>query len=160
MKEYDLVQLLHPVAGSSLAAGEMGTVIMVYPPLSNTPQAYEVEFSDSRGMTHALLTLTAEDIVPTTPAEVLQRRLASEAAPCPGSQPVPNSAYQEFRFRNCETAVLRIYLEPWGEEIRLEAGQSVELSLKGREGDPVLVEQYSEHTKIWAGDCRYWRYLG
>jgi hypothetical protein len=63
-EEYDVVELLRPVAEHNLPAGSRGTVVMDYTKYStesDTP-AYEVEFVDTEGMTQALLTLPGGDL--------------------------------------------------------------------------------------------------
>jgi Domain of unknown function (DUF4926) len=68
-QEYDVVRLLRPLPEHNLAAGAIGSVVMDYRKYSQgdrTP-AYEVEFTDTDGVTLALITVPADDL------EVVQR---------------------------------------------------------------------------------------
>ncbi len=57
--EYDVVRLKR--AKASVPAGTTGAVMMVY---DSTPQAYEVEFVDSDGVTLGVLTAQEDDLEP------------------------------------------------------------------------------------------------
>jgi hypothetical protein len=72
LHENDIVQLKHKVPANNpaawpgvpstdLAAGAVGTIVMVYKTNSTSP-AYEVEFVDHDGHTLALLNLKEDDI--------------------------------------------------------------------------------------------------
>ncbi|MCV7236248.1 DUF4926 domain-containing protein [Mycobacterium branderi] len=63
-EELDVVELLRPLPEHNLPAGSRGTVVMDYTKYSDTglPRAYEVEFSDSDGVTQAMVTLYEEDL--------------------------------------------------------------------------------------------------
>jgi hypothetical protein len=62
-KELDVVTLTTDLPGDGLRAGEIGTVVHVF---HRPYTAYEVEFTDSDGMTTAMVTLTADQIRPET----------------------------------------------------------------------------------------------
>ncbi len=71
-KQLESVVLAHDLTGHGLNAGDLGTIVEIYP-----NGGYEVEFVRGSGETEALLTLTEKDIrkidsrdIPTT------RRLA------------------------------------------------------------------------------------
>ena len=57
--EYDVVKLKRAHAAQGLEAGAVGAIVMAYDSL---PPGYEVEFTDSRGVTIALLTLHDDDL--------------------------------------------------------------------------------------------------
>lgn len=59
--EYDVIRLKRDKPMSDLLAGATGTILLIYPqpPL---PPAYEVEFTDGKGNTVALLTLQEDEI--------------------------------------------------------------------------------------------------
>lgn len=63
-EEYDVVELLRPLPEHSLLAGARGTVVVDYTKDSDKSlaAAYEVEFSDADGLTHALVTLAGDDL--------------------------------------------------------------------------------------------------
>jgi hypothetical protein len=63
-EEYDVVELLRPIAEHNLPAGSRGTVVMDYTKFSTESDAptYEVEFLDTEGMTQALLTVPGSDL--------------------------------------------------------------------------------------------------
>jgi len=70
-KEYDVVRLLRALPEHNLPAGSTGAVVMDYTELSNTdlPAAYEVEFTDSHGVTQALVTVSEDDLEVVSPPE-------------------------------------------------------------------------------------------
>lgn len=55
IREYDVVKLIRPLPERGIEAGAEGTVVMVY-----EPGIVEVEFADARGVTQALVTLSAD----------------------------------------------------------------------------------------------------
>lgn len=59
--ELDVVRLLRPLPEHNLAIGAEGTVVEIYPRQGEL-SAYEVEFSDTDGVTLAMVTLQPEDI--------------------------------------------------------------------------------------------------
>jgi len=68
-KEYDVVRLLRPLPEYNLAAGSTGAVVMDYSkhpdskhPDGDLPPAHEVEFTDSDGVTQALVTVAEDDL--------------------------------------------------------------------------------------------------
>ena len=58
LREYDVVLLRRGLPQFQLAAGAVGTVVLVY----EDPPAYEVEFCDAEGITLALVTLREDDL--------------------------------------------------------------------------------------------------
>ncbi len=77
-EELDVVRLLRCLPQYNLPAGSQGTVAMAYARYSSrdSEPAYEVEFADVDGVTHALVTLSGTDL------EVVWR---------PGPEPRPAS---------------------------------------------------------------------
>jgi hypothetical protein len=63
-KEYDVVRLVRALPEHNLLAGSTGAVVMDYTEHSNgdLPPAYEVEFTDSDGVTQALITVAEDDL--------------------------------------------------------------------------------------------------
>jgi hypothetical protein len=63
-KEYDVVRLLRALPEHNLPAGSIGAVVIDYTELSkrDLPPAYEVEFTDSDGVTQALVTVSEDDL--------------------------------------------------------------------------------------------------
>jgi hypothetical protein len=63
-KEYDVVRLLRALPEHNLPAGSTGAVVMDYTEHStgDLPPAYEVEFTDSDGVTLALVTVSEDDL--------------------------------------------------------------------------------------------------
>ncbi|MBY0442209.1 MAG: DUF4926 domain-containing protein [Mycobacteriaceae bacterium] len=59
-----MVQLLRALPEHNLPAGSRGTVVMAYRKYSSRdlPPAYEVEFADADGVTHALVTVSEDDL--------------------------------------------------------------------------------------------------
>jgi hypothetical protein len=74
MKEHELVVLTHGVSEHGLAAGDVGTVVHVYP----GGGAFEVEFASADGRTAAVLTLGGEALRPLAPGEILHTRRLTE----------------------------------------------------------------------------------
>lgn len=58
-QEHEIVKLSRPLPDSNLPSGCVGVIVMIYP---ESPQSYEVEFTDSNGFTTALLTLKEKDL--------------------------------------------------------------------------------------------------
>ncbi len=56
-EEYSIVKLTEDLPQENLKSGDKGTIVMVYPKISET-QEYEVEFSDSEGNSLAVLTIS------------------------------------------------------------------------------------------------------
>lgn len=75
MNELSLVALTRSVPEHSLIAGDVGTIVHVYP----QSEAYEVEFSTGQGKTIAVLTLRASDVRPIA-AEILHTRSIAQRA--------------------------------------------------------------------------------
>jgi hypothetical protein len=71
--ELDTVALTHDVPEHRLVAGDIGTVVHVYPDLD----AFEVEFARANGETVAVLTLRSGDIRALDGDMLHARRLAS-----------------------------------------------------------------------------------
>jgi hypothetical protein len=72
--ELELVALTRDLPGSSLAAGDIGTVVHRY-----EQDGYEVEFVTGNGDTVAVVTLLPNDIRPLEPTDILHaRRLARD----------------------------------------------------------------------------------
>lgn len=69
-KEHDRVVLTVPVPAQGLEAGDVGTVVHVYPDGS----AYEVEFITLEGKTVAVVTLEASDVRPVNGREITHVR--------------------------------------------------------------------------------------
>ncbi len=69
MQELSLVVLIKSIPEHSLMAGDVGTVVHVYP----EAKGYEVEFITGQGKTIAVITLTAEEVRPVE-AEILHVR--------------------------------------------------------------------------------------
>ena len=68
--EHDRVVLTTLLADESLEAGDIGTVVHVYP----RHEAYEVEFITLTGKTAAVVTVTAEQIRPVGNSEIPHAR--------------------------------------------------------------------------------------
>jgi len=73
--ELSLVVLRKDVPEFALLAGDVGTVVHVYP----NEAAYEVEFTTGVGTTLAVLTLSPEEVRPVE-AEILHVRSLAKAA--------------------------------------------------------------------------------
>jgi uncharacterized protein DUF4926 len=58
IQELDIVSLLHDIPEENLKKGKTGTVVHCH----HGGRAFEVEFTDSDGMTIAVLTLTDRDV--------------------------------------------------------------------------------------------------
>lgn len=63
-KEYDVVRLLRALPEHNLVAGSTGAVVMDYTEhsIGHLLPAYEVEFTDSDGVTQALVTVAEHDL--------------------------------------------------------------------------------------------------
>ena len=72
MKELSLVALTHNIPEHSLVAGDVGTIVHVYP----SEVAYEVEFTTGLGRTIGVLTLKPMDVRPVG-ADILHARSMS-----------------------------------------------------------------------------------
>lgn len=70
IEELDVVALVRDHEGEGLAAGDIGTVVIVYA----DGEAYEVEFISLTGETIALLTLEAGEVRPVKPREIAHVR--------------------------------------------------------------------------------------
>lgn len=70
IRELDTVVLTHEVEERGLVAGDIGAVVHCY----GEGDAFEVEFVTGEGKTVALLTLTAADVRPLNPNEILHVR--------------------------------------------------------------------------------------
>jgi hypothetical protein len=70
MKEHERVVLKVPVAAEGLEAGDVGTVVHVYP----GGLAYEVEFITLAGKTAAVVTLEASQVRPVGHREITHAR--------------------------------------------------------------------------------------
>jgi hypothetical protein len=70
MKEHDLVVLTHPVREHGLEAGDVGTVVHVYPERA----AFEVEFATAEASTIGVLTLERDSVRPLEGGEILHAR--------------------------------------------------------------------------------------
>jgi len=69
-KEHELVVLLKPVPGQQLEAGDVGTIVHVYPENA----AFEVEFVALDGHTTAVVTIPLSDVRPVTPRDMMHTR--------------------------------------------------------------------------------------
>jgi hypothetical protein len=63
-QELDVVTLAVDLPDDDLRAGDTGTVVYLF---ENPATAYEVEFLDAEGSTRAIVTLTADQLRPTSP---------------------------------------------------------------------------------------------
>ena len=70
IKEHERVVLKTSVAAEGLEAGDIGTIVHVYP----DGQAYEVEFVTLDGMTAAVVTLEASQVRPVGRREIPHAR--------------------------------------------------------------------------------------
>ena len=70
INEHDRVVLNTDVPAQALQAGDVGTVVHIYP----DAQAYEVEFVTLQGKTAALVTLQANQVRPVAPREITHAR--------------------------------------------------------------------------------------
>jgi Domain of unknown function (DUF4926) len=71
--ELDLVVLTRDLPKERLAAGDVGTVVLVY----RDGAGYEVEFTTLSGDTVAVLTLDASDVRPIEAHEIVHARAVS-----------------------------------------------------------------------------------
>ena len=76
IKELSLVVLTRSIPEYSLVAGDVGTVVHVYP----GAEAYEIEFMTGLGKTIGVLTLRPGDVRPIA-AEILHARSIGQLAP-------------------------------------------------------------------------------
>lgn len=58
IKELDPVVLLKDIPTAGLRAGDVGTIVMVH----DNGRGYEVEFATFRGLTLAVMSLSADDV--------------------------------------------------------------------------------------------------
>lgn len=65
-KEYEVVRLREARIADGLSKGAIGAVLIVH---DAEPAAYVVEFCDPNGFTLALLTLTDDDLLPSSGTE-------------------------------------------------------------------------------------------
>lgn len=70
ISEHERVVLTEPVIAEGLVAGDVGTVIHVYP----DGKAYEVEFTTLAGNTVAVATVEATSLRPVTGREITHAR--------------------------------------------------------------------------------------
>ena len=70
INEHDRVVLNTDVPAQALQAGDVGTVVHIYP----DAQAYEVEFVTLEGKTAAVVTLQANQVRPVAPREITHAR--------------------------------------------------------------------------------------
>jgi len=70
LKEFDLVTLRQPLAARGLEAGDVRTVVFVYP----EGVAYEVEFVTAEGGTIGVETLRADQVEPFAEQQILHGR--------------------------------------------------------------------------------------
>jgi hypothetical protein len=70
VKEHERVVLTKPVSAEGLEAGDVGTVVHIYPDAT----AYEVEFVTLEGKTAAVVTLEAGQVRPITKTEIPHAR--------------------------------------------------------------------------------------
>jgi hypothetical protein len=70
LNEHDRVVLTRPVSAEGLEAGDVGTIVHVYP----DGQAYEVEFVALDGHTTAVATLEADQVRPVTSRDMTHSR--------------------------------------------------------------------------------------
>ncbi|HLL74930.1 MAG TPA: DUF4926 domain-containing protein [Pyrinomonadaceae bacterium] len=75
LREHERVVLTSPVPDARLEAGDVGTVVHVYP----EGEAYEVEFVTLDGHTAAVLTLAAAQVRPVTRRDLTHSRELSVA---------------------------------------------------------------------------------
>ena len=71
--ELDLVALKRDLPDARLAAGDVGTVVLVHPQNAG----YEVEFATLSGDTVAVVTLDASDVRPVEAREIVHARAVS-----------------------------------------------------------------------------------
>ena len=71
--EMDLVVLKHDLPTERLAAGDVGTVVLVH----HQGAGYEVEFTTLSGDTVAVVTLDASDVRPVAAREIVHARAVS-----------------------------------------------------------------------------------
>jgi hypothetical protein len=76
ISEHERVVLTEPVAAEGLVAGDVGTVVHVYP----DGKAYEVEFTTLAGHTVAVATVEATSVRPVTGREITHARNLTRAS--------------------------------------------------------------------------------
>lgn len=76
ISEHERVVLTEPVAAEGLVAGDVGTVVHVYP----DGKAYEVEFTTLAGETVAVATIEATSVRPVTGREITHARELTRAS--------------------------------------------------------------------------------
>lgn len=76
ISEHERVVLTEPVASEGLVAGDVGTVVHVYP----DGKAYEVEFTTLAGNTVAVATVEATSVRPVTGREITHARDLTRAS--------------------------------------------------------------------------------
>lgn len=76
ISEHERVVLTEPVAAEGLVAGDVGTVVHVYP----DGKAYEVEFTTLAGNTVAVATVEATSLRPVTGREITHARDLTRAS--------------------------------------------------------------------------------
>jgi len=76
ISEHERVVLTEPVAADGLVAGDVGTVVHVYP----DGKAYEVEFTTLAGETVAVATVEATSVRPVTGREITHARDLTRAS--------------------------------------------------------------------------------
>jgi hypothetical protein len=76
ISEHERVVLTEPVAAEGLVAGDVGTVVHVYP----DGKAYEVEFTTLAGDTVAVATIEATSVRPVTGREITHARELTRAS--------------------------------------------------------------------------------
>ena len=70
MKELDIASLTQDLPEHGLKRGDLGAIVFVY----NEGEAYEVEFATLDGETVAVLTLSPDQVRPTTNREIAHTR--------------------------------------------------------------------------------------
>ncbi len=76
ISEHERVVLTEPVAAEGLVAGDVGTVVHVYP----DGKAYEVEFTTLAGNTVAVATVESTSLRPVTGREITHARDLTRAS--------------------------------------------------------------------------------
>lgn len=76
ISEHERVVLTEPVAAEGLVAGDVGTVVHVYP----DGKAYEVEFTTLAGETVAVATIEATSVRPVRGREISHARELTRAS--------------------------------------------------------------------------------
>jgi uncharacterized protein DUF4926 len=76
IKEHDRIVLTEPVPADGLEAGDVGTVVHIYP----DAKAFEVEFTTLDGKTAAVATVEAAAVRPVTANEITHSRELTRAS--------------------------------------------------------------------------------